>query len=172
METVIREKVIPVKGTTKLRIGDPYYFEAIRNKTTRGAEKEMVFDGSISAAPLGKIKIALVHVKEADIEFDSLEVTVVQGLREEMLDVYLDNKYYKDTKVKEVELGCDTACFELETKYSYDKFDTGADGWYGHFDKYKQYFGSTLSLSFATDLFTFEEIEKRMLKLFPERKAA
>ena len=62
METVIREKIIPVKGTTKLRIGDPYYFEAIRNKTTRGAEKDMVFDGSISAAPLGKIKIALVHI--------------------------------------------------------------------------------------------------------------
>ena len=172
METVIREKIIPVKGTTKLRIGDPYYFEAIRNKTTRGCEAKLVFNGSISAAPLGKLKIALVHIKEADIEFDQIEVTVVQGLKEEMLNVYLDNKYYKDTKVKDIELGCDTACFELETKFSYDKFDTGADGFYGYFSKYKQYYGSTLTLSFDTDLFTFEELEKRMLKLFPERKVA
>lgn len=169
METIIKEKIIPVWGTTKLCVGDPYYLISIKNGTDKGCMKDLVFDGSISAAKNGKIRIALRHYSENDIEFDMITVTIVQGSVERMLDVYLEGKYFKDTLKEQKELGCDTACFEITTKFGFDNFDTGADGYYGTLCKYKQHYGMMLDLSFDADLYSFDEIEERMLKLFPKR---
>ena len=60
--------------------------------------------------------------------------------------------------------------FSSRTKYGYDLFHTGADGFYGDLIVNKQYFGMILMLDFDADLFTYEEVKDRMLKLFPERK--
>lgn len=87
-----------------------------------------------------------------------------------MLDTYLGEQYYNGTIVKNIDLGCDTAHFEIHTKYGSDEFHTGADGYYGHLYKYKQGFGMDLNLSFDAEMFDYEEIKQRMLKLFPERK--
>lgn len=54
MEKILKEEIIDVRGTTKLTVGDPMYLENIANGTDRGCEKKLVFDGSISGAPLGK----------------------------------------------------------------------------------------------------------------------
>lgn len=171
METIIKEKIIPVWGTTKLCVGDPYYLINIKNGTDKGRMKDLVFDGSISAAKYGKMQIALRHYYyfDSDIEFDMITVTIVQGSVERMLDVYLEGKYFKDTLKEQKELGCDTACFEITTKFGFDNFHTGADGYYGTLCKYKQHYGMMLDLSFYADLFSFDEIEERMLKLFPKR---
>ena len=168
--TILKEKTYEVKGTTKLRIGDPMYFEDMSAGSTNKYLKEITFNGNISAAPLGRIKIQEVREVDEKFTFTYILVSIVQGMNNQMLDVYINGKYYPSKVKKQYELGCDTAQFEMATKYGYDLFHTGADGFYGNLIVNKQHFGMILSLDFDTDLFTFDEIEKRMLKLFPERK--
>ena len=157
MEKIIKEEIIDVKGTTKLIVGDPMYLDRIADSIDDGAEKKLVFDGNISAAPLGKLRIRQLHIIEEGLEFDTIEVNVA-------------DKYYPDAVKKDMELGCDTARFTIETKFGYDEFHTGADGYYGHMSQYKQYYGMRLDLSFDADLFDFDDVKERMLALFPKRK--
>lgn len=170
MEKIIKEEIIDVHGTTKLTVGDPMYLDAIADGTDKGCEKELIFDGFISGAPLGKLRIREIHCVENGLEWDVVDVSIFQAGQPFMFNVYLDEKYYNGTIVKDIDLGCDTACFEIHTKFDSDKFHTGADGYYGHLCKYKQYFGMELKLDFDGGLFEFEEVKRRMLKLFPERK--
>lgn len=170
METILKEEIIDVCGTTKLIVGDPMYLDAITDGTDKGCEKELIFDGSISGAPLGKLRIREIHCAENALEWDVIDVSVFQAGKPIILETYLSDQYYNGTIVKNIDLGCDTACFEIHTKFGSDKFDTGADGYYGHFCKYKQYFGMELKLDFDGGLYDFEEVKQRMLNLFPERK--
>lgn len=170
METILHEEILDVKGTTKLTIGDPMYLDAIANNTCTGDEKHLVFDGNISAAPMGKMKLQKIHGKENGIEYDMINVTVFQAARPPIMNTYLKDMHYPDAIKKDIDLGCDTASFTIETKYGYDEFHTGADGFYGHIYQYKQYYGMKLELSFDEDLFDFDEIKRRMLALFPESK--
>lgn len=170
METILKEETFDVCGTTKLTVGDPMYLEAIADGTDKDCEKKLVFDGSISGAPLGKLRIREIHCIENGLEWDVVDVSVFQAGQLFMLETYLSEKYYNGTIIKDIDLGCDTACFEICTKFGSDKFDTGADGYYGHLYKYKQHFGMELKLDFDGGLYDFEEVEQRMLELFPERK--
>lgn len=170
METILKEETFDVCGTTKLTVGDPMYLEAIADGTDKGCEKKLVFDGSISRAPLGKLRIREIHCIENGLEWNVVDVSVFQASQLFMLETYLSEKYYNGTIIKDIDLGCDTACFEICTKFGSDKFDTGADGYYGHLYKYKQHFGMELKLDFDGGLYDFEEVKQRMLELFPERK--
>ncbi len=167
---VLKEKTYEVKGTTRLIIGDPMYFEEIEAGSTNKYLKEITFNGNISAAPLGRMKIQEIRETEGKLSFTYILVSIVQGINNQMLDTYISGRYYPTKVKKQYELGCDTAQFEITTKYGSDLFHTGADGFYGNLIVNKQHFGMILSLDFDTDLFTFKEIEKRMLNLFPERK--
>lgn len=170
METILKEETFDVCGTPKLTVGDPMYLEAIADGTDKDCEKKLVFDGSISGAPLGKLRIREIHCIENGLEWDVVDVSVFQAGQLFMLETYLSEKYYNGTIIKDIDLGCDTACFEICTKFGSDKFDTGADGYYGHLYKYKQHFGMELKLDFDGGLYDFEEVKQRMLELFPERK--
>lgn len=64
METILKEETFDVCGTTKLTVGDPMYLEAIADGTDKDCEKKLVFDGSISGAPLGKLRIREIHCIE------------------------------------------------------------------------------------------------------------
>lgn len=75
MGEIIREEPINVKGTTKLVIGDPMYLTEIEQGTDRGAEKELVFIGNISAAPYGRIRIRQKHEKYNGPDIDTIFVT-------------------------------------------------------------------------------------------------
>lgn len=167
---VLRERIYEVKGTTRLIIGDPMYFEEINAGSTNKYLKEITFNGNISAAPLGRMKIQEVIETEGKFTLTYILVSIVQGINNQMLDTYINGRYYPTKVKKQYELGCDTAQFKMATKFNSDLFYTGADGFYGNLIVNKQHFGMILSLDFDTDLFTFEEIEKRMLNLFPIRK--
>lgn len=169
INTVLKEDVFDVKGTTKLRIGDPCYFEEMTAGSTNDYLKEITFNGNISAAPLGRLRVRLVNHKDT-FDFDSIEVMIAQGKVDKQLDTYMSDKYFPNKVKKKYQLGCDTAQFEMATKYGYDLFHTGADGFYGDLIVNKQYYGMILMLDFDTDLFDYQEIIDRMLRLFPIRK--
>lgn len=90
MEKILKEEIIDVRGTTKLTVGDPMYLDAIADGTDRGCEKELVFDGSISGAPLGKLRIREIHCIENGLECDVVDVSVFQASQPFMFNVYLD----------------------------------------------------------------------------------
>lgn len=159
---ILSEKIIPVHGTTKLILMDPEYDQ-------KGTDSE--FSGNISASPLGNLIIRKVHIIDSEwkIEYDSFEVEVLQSAYEEELKLYTNGRYYPRNIKKKYELNCETAHFYIETKYGSDTFSTGADGDYAHLIQMKQHHGMTLFFSFDDDMFTFEELEDRFLKLFKER---
>ena len=175
-EEILRSTILNVKGTTKLVVGDPEYLEAIRTKTDREAEKELVFDGSISAAPLGRMVIQEKRVFGIDdetmvnLDYKEVNIHIYQGSEEKMLDVYAENKFYKGTEKAHHELGCDHACFYIKTKHGDDYIDTLADGYYGEIRQYKQYYGMNLFTSLDTDAMSYEEAIERFSNLFPIRK--
>lgn len=164
---MVKDKWIPIKGTTKLRIGDPSYFEEIEAGSTNKNLKNITFDGNIVAAPLGAMRI---YVDSDAAGFSEIGVTVIQAADIKTLKMYAEGQHYPDKLKKVHKLGCDTADFKVETKFNYDDFHTGADGQYGVINHYKMYYGMILDLWFDTDLFNSEEIEKRMLRLFPKSR--
>lgn len=101
METILKEETFDVCGTTKLTVGDPMYLEAIADGTDKGCEKKLVFDGSISGAPLGKLRIREIHCIENGLEWDVVDVSVFQASQPFMFNVYLDEKYYNGTIIKD-----------------------------------------------------------------------
>ena len=66
------------------------------------------------------------------------------------------------------ELGCDTACFGIETNKTYYEFRTGADGYYGNYMTYKNNELYHINLSLDADLFDFDEVVRIMKYLFKE----
>ena len=91
MEKIIKEEIIDVHGTTKLTVGDPMYLDAITDGTDKGCEKELIFDGSISGAPLGKLRIREIHCAENALEWDVIDVSVFQAGQPIILETYLSD---------------------------------------------------------------------------------
>lgn len=172
--TLIKKDVFDIKGTTKLQIGDPWYFEQMDRGSKNEFLKKLTFNGNISRAPVGKMQIALNKVEyESEYgngEFNSINVKVVQSSWPSELDLYMSGQYYKNQLKADYQLGCDTARFYMKTKFADDLFHTGGDGYYGDLYQMKQYHGMILNLNFDTDMFDYEEVVDRMLKLFPKAK--
>ncbi len=160
--TTLKEKLIPVHGTTKLHIYDGGYPQPGTN---------LEFHGSISAAPLGLMRIRLDHIESDELDWDQYEVSVFQASREEVLAVYNSGKFFPSEVKKFCEvLNCERASYDIETKFGSDHFGTGGDGGYGTLKQMKQHYGMILHLWFDDDLFTFEELEERFLRLWKERR--
>lgn len=174
MEKIIKTKTLEMKlkkSLNRLLIGDEMYFEAIENGEDAGCEKELIFNESLRLIKNGKIKIDEIHSEEefngSMLDIDTIRVTIAGASSEDKVDVYLDGRWYGEKSVKvNHTLGCDTASFIIETPYGYDKFDTGADGYYGQAYKFKEYFGFMVILDLDADLFSFDEIENKMKYLF------
>ena len=164
--TVTEEIKHNVKGTTSLHVFDAGFEQS-------GTTLE--FHGNISSAPCGRLVIRKEHIVDNDdaynLKYDIFHAIITQAHDDEKLDVYDKGRYFNDTIKKEYpDLNCETAGFEIFTKFNSDHFDTGADGMYGSLVQYKQYYGMRLDLYFDDDFYTMDEVEKRLLNLWPKRK--
>ncbi len=161
--TILAEKTIPVQGTTRLEIFDKGYDQS-------GSNSE--FHGNISSAPLGLLRLRRVRVDYPGLSWEQYDVDIFQASWEDVLNSYAGGKHYPDQVKKIYELSCETASFFIKTKYGSELFSTDGDGDYGKLYHMKQYFGMILHLEFDDDMFSFEELEDKFLKLFKKRKAA
>lgn len=159
---IIEERIIPVQGTTKLHLYDPGYDQ-------KGTNYE--FKGNISSAPYGLLRLRKVEVTHTDSKFayEQFDVDIFQAKNEQVLYVYADGEFYPDKIKKSYWLNCETAQFEMETKFGSHRFLTGGDGDYALLHHMKQYYGMILHMWFNTDENTLDDLEKILLELFMKR---
>jgi hypothetical protein len=179
----------PVKS---IYIGDPFYEE----------EKDLTFNAKVpkqfaAEAIYGTEKridqsgySAIVSLKEVEdvfngVTFGHITAAVVifpsfmskpgpwTPLYHNLVTTYLQGRYMPAATTRHIELGCDTACFEICTTHHDKKqpivctFNTGADGFYGFALKYKKSAGDGLAFDFTVsgDCMSFEEVEAQLRTL-------
>lgn len=178
--TIKSLELIPIKPFKHICIADPYYLEEIDLlKTTKNNTKhlktlqDLVFDEKAKACNHGMVMIATVNTDcpEENFNFDTTVVDIIlTGNTEDIpplnqLKTYLSGMYYRDTLRKVSNLACDCAEFGIEIDGKYLAFRTGADGYYGYAEKYKDGYGLSIELSLDSDLFTEQDIKRSILYL-------
>lgn len=192
---LLRKEEYNIEKVTHLTIGDPDYFESGRpnelaltfNKSIRNnflcamdiSEEKHTWE--FKGQPFDHTSIVVdiycigTQINKATKEQETALLKDKTFLEEKVipytnktLQVYRDGGYWaKNGEPKEKGLACDCAEFIIEVnKKSYDDFHTGADGYYGSVMDYNHNSGMKFTLSFDGDLFTFEDIKKRMDNLF------
>lgn len=167
-----------VKPSKRLIIGDPMYLETIANKTDTGCEKKLIFDKKRLPKDMTcKIVIEEKEEKIGDYSFKTIYIKImcvknthnIENILQ-MFNTFENNKWYPSLISKKGELGCDTACFSIETDNSYLDFRTGADGYYGDYFIHKNTDAYCITLALDTDMFDFDEIVNDFKYLFKEEK--
>lgn len=165
--TIVRTSEYKIKPFKNIRIGDPLYFDKIEAGEDVARYQDLVCDIKTTCCKVGMIRIEEITIHAEFGDFNQIEVEVFLAFNNPQLDVYKDGCWFgEETLKKKYELGCDTASFEIEVDGRYEEVHTGSDGYYGELKHLKQYYGIMLSLSFDADLFSFDEIEKKMDYLF------
>lgn len=166
-KTILKSlELVPLKRISSIRIGDEMYFETLAEQEHSGMES-LVFDEKLSCCNHGVLMVARVSEEFCNEHFfDTIYVGIAYSGRDdlsktcEMLKTYFTGKYYSNTKKVDKELGCDTASFSVTVDgRRSNEFHTGADGYYGHAEKFKQYYGASIELSFDGDLFDEKELK-------------
>lgn len=153
MRKVINQEVRKINKSNKILIADPSYLDDPKLL----AKPHCVFNKTFDKLTESNDNIAVfkeIEITEDGLDFRCITVNIIVG------DLYGED----GSVLRESEIGCDTACFCIETDHGYDEFHTGADGAYGYY-KYTES-GYEIELSFDASLFTFDEIVHRITKLF------
>ena len=167
-----------VKPSKRLIIGDPMYLEAIADKADTGCEKKLVFDKKRLPKDMTcKIVIEEKEEKYEDFSLKTIYVNIMAVKNThnieniiQMFYTFENNKWYPGLISKKGDLGCDTACFSIETDNGYLDFRTGADGYYGSYFIHKNTDAYCITLALDTDMFDFDEIVNDFKYLFKEEK--
>lgn len=179
----------PVKS---IYIGDPFYEEEkdltfsakvpeqFAAEAIYGTEKRIDQSGYSAVVSLKETEhfyngIGFSFIKAAVIIFPSFmaKPSPWTPLYHNLVTTYLQGRYMPAATTRHIELGCDTACFEISTTHHNKKqpidctFNTGADGYYGYALKYKKRAGDGLAFDFtvSSDCMSFEEVEAQLRML-------
>lgn len=174
----MRKVEFKVAAPTKLIIGDPMYLDDIVNGTDKGCEKEITFIRKRLPKDT-HVEIVIEEIQETyeDMTFTSIRVKIL-GVSEKyskadamsIMAIFKADKYHPLLVSKQNELGCDTACFIIETNKGYEEFHTGADGYYGSYIVYKGTKAYSIELSLDSDFFDFDNVVSTMKYLFEVQK--
>ena len=105
---------------TFLRIGDPLYID----NPTPNREK-LVYERKFPSHFVSSIET------KKDIENGVVQILICIAPNADALEVYRKEEYYSALRSEEIELGCDTACFRIETEDRDDEISTMSDGYFG-----------------------------------------
>ena len=152
MRKVINQEVRKINKSNKILIADPSYLDDPKLLAKPHCVFNKIFDKLTDSNDIAIFKE--LEINEDNLKYKCITVNIIVG------ELYGQNGHV----LKESGIGCDTACFCIETDHGYDEFHTGADGAYGYY-KYTES-GYEIELSFDASLFTFDEIVHRITKLF------
>lgn len=156
---VLQKESFDINMPKKIIIGDPVYFEQevglkfVYSKQFRGRDSWV-----------GK----LVVKEEVDDGFQMVNFFVAFAPNKDMLETYLEGKYYKGQKVATTEIGVDTARYLMEIDDNYIEVGTGSDGYMGvviEFNKGSKLEGITIDLT-GLDVNEFERFKDELKYVF------
>lgn len=127
--SILRKEVYRIKRPGRILVGDPSYFEEYEHLPER--LHELVVD----CRPKKHMEAGLV-IKEnkavdpelGDYHFITMGIYLAP---KETIRTYLDDRIYQIQKIKEKEIGVDTASYVFEVDGRYLTFKTGGDGCWG-----------------------------------------
>ena len=137
-----------------LCIGDPWYQEMASDK-----RKKLIFESKFPTTFLSSLSIE--HIKEEEL----YQVKICIAPDDKTLSLYEKDRYPQVFNHKELILGCDTACFDIETDSRCINIGTMADGYFGdthRFTHNRKCQGAIINLFLSDDVFderTLKEIE-------------
>lgn len=170
----MKKEFFYAKAPKRLIIGDPMYLEDIENNRDTGAEKQLSFIRKRLPKDMTcKIVIEEKEEKYKDYFLKTIYVKImaVKNIHNiGMFNVFESDKWYPRLISKKGKLGCDTACFSIETDNEYLDFRTGADGYYGDYFIHKNTDAYCITLALDPDMFDFDEIVNDFKYLFKEEK--
>lgn len=151
-----------VDTPTFLRIGDPSYLEEPTPN-----RKKLIFESTFPKDFVSSVRI------EKFNEDGFVQISICIAPHNELLTLYEKGMSYKFLSHEEQELGCDTACFVIETENDSDEICTMSDGYYGSAHKFTnikgENYGVIILLSIDSDVYD-EGITNTIKYLFKEKK--
>lgn len=128
----MRQEAYRIKCPKHILVGDPLYFEEYANNKKRLSE--LVVD--YKPSPGFHAGISLVETEYPDFpEYIARTITIYLA-PERDLKVYMDGKMYASQKIKQKEIGVDTACYTIEVDGRYEDIRTGGDGYWGDYQEF------------------------------------
>ncbi|MBQ8992990.1 MAG: hypothetical protein IJ085_02490 [Turicibacter sp.] len=139
---VLRGVSASIPMPTKLRIGDPLYFEIYENEPKK---LERLTYAKTFRRPtwLGRVNLmeGLVHYATLNGEIDTMLDSCVRfyfAPTQELLDLYLDGKHYSFQKEKVIDIGVDTARYIIGYNKNETLIQTDADGFWGYVTEFSK----------------------------------
>ena len=165
MAKIKRQENFIIKPFREILVTDPMYLQ--------GENEDLAFQEKPRCCNTGCIIVKEIedYDKDDDFSYGYYRFSILFAKDEKQLDVYKEDKYYKNTIKRQEELGCDTACFMIgvwdkKGQYHEMEFDTGADGFYGTAIKYKEYYGMRIDIDIDKDMTTYDELVDKLSYLF------
>ena len=175
-EKVLFKKRFRFKPFKRIIIGDPSYIDEYEKGTPD--YNRLVADFSNSPKnKLGYIQVSCVEYSTGEASKNKYTsryfvVDVATAPTEDIANVYLDGKFYSlSNKSVDVELGCDTARFDVETDFGFDTYSTGADGYYGQASVYNlknKPFGTHIELTVSCDMYDYDSFVEKLYSIFED----
>lgn len=170
-EKLLTKDYVKVNMPKKLYVGDPLYFEEFENNpaelkrlTYANTFKRPDWVGSITLTE----KEYASAFEDKDFSYTSIEFFACFAPNEEFLKTYEENQCYKHQKIKQTEIGVDSARYVLGVNDREEVVKTGADGYWGGVFEIKsgnKLEGLCISLGMG-DLYSVEEAKKSLNYLF------
>lgn len=145
--TILNEKTYDIKPFSRVKIGDPLYFEEMANGSTNNNLKSLTCDidnittsNRKAGARIRKLKLDYL---DEDMDYDDVyyELTFYTARKtdvaENIVEAELNGEYYVHLLKESRDLGCDTAEFIMYIDDNFGSFHTLSDGHYGNISRYK-----------------------------------
>jgi hypothetical protein len=129
-----------------LRIGDPLYFESYSGKRLH----DLIFEQKFPKTYVSSLEI----VRNSKDGIATVRICIAPDAK--TLVLYETDRYPAHFNVKAMELGCDTACFTVETQDRYVDIGTMADGYFGSVNKFtfnRRCQGAIITICLDNDIF-------------------
>ena len=164
------KEVYDIETPTAIIIGDPSYFDEMEDPKTPERVKNNMKRLTLIKDNIPKTHKTRLVFSELECEGYPIHEAKVVICNKAFLDTYCDDKYYPSEVIEDVDLGCDTAQYDVYVKYGEDtkyyNVCTGADGFFGQKQLNRSKFGFNCSFTFPSDLMEVEEMRQILAYLF------
>lgn len=131
---IIKKSANEVKFPNSITIGDPSYFEEFKGSNRL---KKLVYDKSFRGKSdwIGYVKVSEYNNKSTfhgkEFNFNTCEIDIFFAPNKELLELFKENKCYKNHREKIIEIGVDTAEYIISMGNAMSTISIGSDGFMG-----------------------------------------